>query len=214
MAPGFACRWLLPRLARFRDRHPAVEVRIEAEDRLANFAGDGVDLAIRCGQGNYPGLRSELLMSDSVFPVCSPALIAGGRLPERPQGLLDHVLLHDSRTDDDGGGGGWHDWFKSAGLRLQHLDGPRFSNAHLTVEAAIGGLGIALGRATLVSDDLAAGRLLRPLRHAAPTIFSYYLVRPPEDAVSPRRAAFIAWLRAEATAWRMAACRDPDLRVA
>lgn len=205
-APGFACRWLLPRLVRFRARHPDIEVRIEAEDRLANFVSDGIDLAVRCGQGTYPGLSAELLMPDAVFPVWSPELAARSPAVVRPDDLFDHLLLHDSRTERDGGGGAWHDWFRSAGLRAQRLDGPRFSNAHLAVEAAVSGLGVALGRATLVSNDLAAGRLLRPLRHAAPTTFSYYLVQRPAGFDNPPLAAFVAWLRNEAEAWRSAEC--------
>src|SRR5262249_24542889 len=104
----------------------------------------------------------------------------------------------------DGGGAGWHDWFTSAGLRVERLDGPRFSNAILRIEAAIGGLGIAIARATLVSDDVLEGRLVRPLRHETPTSFSYYLVRPPV-AIGPHLAAFVAWLREEADAWRVSA---------
>ena len=207
-APGFACRWLLPRLGRFRVRCPNIEVRIEAEDRLANFVSDGVDLAVRCGQGSYPGLSAELLLPDAVFPVWSPELAARGVPLARPEDLFGHLLLHDSRTEHDGGGGSWQDWFRSAGLRVQRLDGPRFSNAHLAVEAAISGLGLALGRATLVSDDLVAGRLLRPLRHAAPTTFSYYLVHRPAALVGPPLAAFVEWLRKEAEVWRAEACRS------
>jgi LysR family transcriptional regulator, glycine cleavage system transcriptional activator len=207
VAPGFACRWLLPRLARFRARYPDIEVRLEAEDRLANFAGDGVDLAIRCGKGTYPGLQADLLMSDAVFPVCNPTLLERGPRLVRPEDLFSHVLLHDSRTESDGGGSGWNHWFASAGLPVRRHDGPRFSNAHLAIEAAISGLGIALGRATLVNDELIEGRLVRPLRHAAPTIFSYYLVRRPASVLSPPLAEFVAWLREEAESWCASASR-------
>jgi LysR family glycine cleavage system transcriptional activator len=214
VAPGFACRWLLPRLVRFRERHPGIEVRLEAEDRLANFVGDGVDLAIRCGRGTYPGLRSELLTPDVVFPVCNAALLERDPPLAQPEDLLGHALLHDSRTEEDGGGCAWPDWFGSAGLRVQRLDGPRFSNAHLAIEAAIGGLGVALARATLVHDDLAEGRLRKPLRHAMPAPFSYYLVHSPKVAAGPQRDAFMEWLRAEVAAWRSAACRQLRMSVA
>ena len=202
VAPGFACRWLLPRLMRFRGAHPEIEVRIEAEDRLANFAGDGVDLAIRCGQGAYPGLNAELLLADAVFPVCNPTLIEGGPPLAEREDLLAHTLLHDSRTEHDGGGAAWQDWFASTGLRVEHLEGPRFSNAHLAIEAAIAGLGIALARATLTQDDLRAGRLVRPLLHTMPAPFSYYLVSRPAASVSPQLTALVEWLRREAEIWR------------
>jgi LysR family glycine cleavage system transcriptional activator len=209
VAPGFAGRWLLPRLVRFRERRPDIEVRIEAEDRLANFAGDGVDLAIRCGLGAYPGLSSELLTADAVFPVCNAAVAERGLPLAQPEDLLGHVLLHDSRTEQDGGGCTWQDWFRSAGLRVQRLDGPRFSNAHLAIEAAIGGLGIALARATLVNGDLVEGRLVRQLRHAMPAPFSYYLVHSPKAAAGSHRDAFVEWLRAEVAVWRSTACAHP-----
>jgi LysR family transcriptional regulator, glycine cleavage system transcriptional activator len=211
VAPGFACRWLLPRLVRFRERHPDIEVRIEAEDRLANFVSDGIDLAIRCGLGAYPGLSSELLMAAAVFPVCNAGVAERRLRLARPEDLLGHVLLHDSRTEQDGGGCAWQDWFRSAGLRVQRLDGPRFSNAHLAIEAAISGLGVALARATLVHDDLIEGRLLRPLRHALPAPFSYYLVHTPKAAGS-HLDAFVEWLRTEVAGWRSTAC--PQARVA
>jgi LysR family transcriptional regulator, glycine cleavage system transcriptional activator len=209
VAPGFACRWLLPRLGRFHERHPGIEVRIEAEDRLANFTSDGVDLAIRCGLGAYPGLRAELLTADAVFPVCNAALAERGLPLAEPEDLLGHVLLHDSRTEQDGGGCTWQDWFRSAGVRVQRLDGPRVSNAHLAIEAAINGLGVALARATLVNDDLAEGRLVRPLRHAMPTPFSYHLVHSPKADAGSHLAAFVEWLRAEVAAWRSTACASP-----
>jgi LysR family glycine cleavage system transcriptional activator len=209
VAPGFAGRWLLPRLGRFRERHPEIEVRIEAEDRLANFTSDGVDLAIRCGLGTYPGLRSELLTADAVFPVCNVAVAERGLPLAQPEDLLGHVLLHDTRTEQDGGGCTWQDWFRSAGLRVQRLDGPRFSNAHLAIEAAVNGLGIALARAALVNDDLVEGRLVRPLRHAMPAPFSYYLVHSPKASAGSHLEAFVEWLRAEVAVWRSTACPRP-----
>jgi LysR family glycine cleavage system transcriptional activator len=212
VAPGFAGRWLLPRLGRFRERHPDIEVRIEAEDRLANFAGDGVDLAIRCGLGAYPGLSSELLTADAVFPVCNAAVAERGRPLTQPEDLLGHVLLHDSRTEQDGGGCTWQDWFRSAGLRVQRLDGPRFSNAHLAIGAAVSGLGVALARATLANDDLVEGRLVRPLRHAMPAPFSYYLVHSPKAVAGSHLDAFVEWLRAEVAVWRSTSC--PQARMA
>jgi len=209
VAPGFAGRWLLPRLGRFHQRHPDIEVQIEAEDRLANFTSDGVDLAIRCGLGRYPGLRSELLTADAVFPVCSAAAAERGPPLAQPEDLLGHVLLHDTRTEQDGGACTWQDWFRSAGLSVQRLDGPRVSNAHLAIEAAVNGLGVALARATLVNDDLAEGRLVRPLRHAMPTPFSYYLVHSPKAAAGSHLDAFVEWLRAEIAAWRSTVCARP-----
>ncbi|HIP78843.1 MAG TPA: LysR family transcriptional regulator, partial [Kiloniellaceae bacterium] len=75
--PSLAAKWLLPRMPRFRDRHPDIDVMISANNKLVDFADDSVEMAIRYGAGNYPGLQVDLLLSDEVFPVCSPALLKG-----------------------------------------------------------------------------------------------------------------------------------------
>ena len=97
--PSFAARWLVPRLTRFRADHPDVEVRVSADDRLADFDRDDVDEAIRYGRGDYPGLKSDRFLSEELFPVCSPDLLA--RLPlDRPEDLGRHTLLHDDMRID------------------------------------------------------------------------------------------------------------------
>ncbi len=203
IAPSFASKWLLPRLGRFRERCADVEIRIEADERHADLAADGIDLAIRFGRGVYPGLSTALLMRDVVFPVCSPALLERGLPLRQPKDLLQHVLLHDAGAEHDGSGEDWRDWFRSAGLPVLRLEGPRFSPGQLALQAAATGLGVALGRGSLVQDDLAEGRLARPLNHAVPTGFSYYLVQRPRPIPNRHLAAFIDWLHEEVKLWRL-----------
>jgi LysR family transcriptional regulator, glycine cleavage system transcriptional activator len=199
---AFASKWLLPRLARFQERYPEIEIRIAAEDRLADFVSDGVDLGIRFGRGIYPGLSATLLMPDIVFPVCSPALLNDGDAPlTSAEDLLCCTLLHDVTTEHDGSGCDWRSWFEAAGLLTERLEGLRLSPGKLVLEAAINGLGVALGRATLVNDDLAEGSLVRPLQHSMATTFSYYFVQRPKAEACEHLSAFIEWLREEAAAW-------------
>jgi len=201
VTPDFATKWLLPRLTRFQDKFPEIEVRITAEHRFADFVTDGVDLGIRFGSGLNPGLSTMLLMPDIVFPVCSPAMLQKGARPGSPADLLQSELLHDATAEHDGSGCDWRHWFEQAGVMIERLDGLRLSPAKLAVESAIDGLGVALARATLIGNDIIEGRLARPLPHAATTVFSYYLVHRQKPKLDCHVADFIDWLRAEAAIW-------------
>src|SRR5882757_6099208 len=119
---SFAARWLMPRLYRFRRTHGDIDVRVAMSERLADFVRDGIDIAIRCGGGQYPGLSAELLMKEDHFPVCSPKLLKG-RYPLRtPANLARHTLLHDVFTVD------WAIWLHSAGIdNVDPHRGPTFS---------------------------------------------------------------------------------------
>ena len=99
--PSFAAKWLLPRLSRFRRRHPEIDVLVSATHGLADFRRDDVDLAIRFGRGTYPGLHSLLLMADEVFVVCSPKLLEDGPPLREPADLRHFTLLHDSTTEGE-----------------------------------------------------------------------------------------------------------------
>lgn len=211
VAPSFAGQWLVPRLIRFRQRCPELEICLEADASHADFSTGQVDLAIRFGRGAYPGLTTSLLMHDEVFPVCSPSYLTAGMRLEHPSDLLHAVLLHDATAEADGSGEDWRHWFRSAGLTIARLDGPRFKPGQLALQAASAGLGMALGRASIVGDDFSAGRLVRPIDHAVPTAFWSYLVHQRQH-VSPHLATFITWLRQEVDLWRPAfRNRIPDV---
>ena len=189
---SFAARWLMPRLFRFRRGHGDIDVRVATSERLADFVGDGIDIAIRCGGGQYPGLSAELLMKEDHFPVCSPKLLEG-RYPLRtPADLARHRLLHDVFTVD------WAIWLHSAGIDdLDPHHGPTFLSSDHAIQAAVQGEGVVLGRSALVADDLAAGRLVRPFEFSLPAGFAYYVVYPPRALQRPNVKAFRDWLMAE-----------------
>jgi LysR family glycine cleavage system transcriptional activator len=189
---GFAGRWLVPRLYRFHAAHGDIDVRVATTGKLANFLGDGIDIAIRYGGGDYPGLTSEFLKAEEVFPVCSPKLMAGTHPLRKPEDLKHHTLIRDSYPID------WAAWLASAGVKgVNAKKGLTFDSYTFAVEAAVQGEGVALGRTMLVEADLAAGRLIRPFNHSLAATSSFYVVYPP-DAIRHRKVkAFRDWLFTE-----------------
>jgi LysR family glycine cleavage system transcriptional activator len=185
----------MPRLSRFRQLHGDIDVRVSMSERLADFVSDGIDLAIRCGGGRYPGLTSELLMTEDHFPVCSPKLLKA-RWPLRsPADLLRHTLLHDVFTVD------WAIWLRRAGIEnVNSHQGPTFLSSDHAIQAAIQGEGVVLGRSALIADELAAGRLVRPFELSLPASFAYYAVCPPRALKRPSVKTFRDWVIAEARA--------------
>jgi len=190
---SFAAAWLVPRLGRFRAAHPDVDVRITISDRLVDFARDDVDLGIRYGRGHYPGLRVVRLLTEDIFPVCSPALLRGDNPLRSPADLQHHTLLHDDMRED------WRMWLMAAGVAgVDPTRGPAFSHSHLVFQAAADGQGVALGRGALVAQDLAAGRLVKPFDISLAADFAYYVVTSETAAAQPKIAAFRDWLLEEA----------------
>jgi len=201
MLPSVASRWLVPRLSRFHARNPDIELQVIADPSLLDLRSAAIDVAIRFGRGAYPGYAATVLMPDSVFPVCSPRLIAKHGPVNSIEDLLDLPLLHDSATEGDGSGSDWRSWLNHLDLGdLSWHNGQRFSDAGLLIEAAMLGLGVALGRASLVSDLVTDGTLVCPLPLSAPTAFSYHLLALPEAAALPKIVRFREWLQAEAAA--------------
>ena len=190
---SFAASWLVPRLRRFRERHPEIEVRVTTSDRLVDLEHEGVDLAIRYGQGHYPDLHVERLLTEDFFPVCSPALLAGPHPLRQPKDLRHHILLHDDMTVN------WAVWLRVAGIVGVDPDrGPYFQHSYLVLAAAMNGEGVALGRSALVADALADGRLIKPFDISLPADYAYYVCCPKAQAERPAVAAFRAWLHEEA----------------
>lgn len=197
--PSFAMRWLVPRLGRFRDAQPDIDIRVLAEANLSNLRGGAADLAIRFGRGNYPEMHVVKLMADMVFPVANPELAKRVGQINAPAEIRRFPLLHDQGAESDGSGADWTSWLTHVGAPdVPCGDGIRFNRADLMLEAAASGLGLGLARRSLVGADLAAGRLVRVLPHEAPTVFSYFLVCLPELAERPSQAAFRAWVMGEA----------------
>jgi LysR family glycine cleavage system transcriptional activator len=205
VAPAFGGAWLVPRLGRFRARHPEIDLRIISTTRLADFDRDGVDLAIRHGLGRYPGLHSERIAAVELVSVCAPAVL-NGRTPRKPADLLKLPLLHDHDRSD------WPLWFAAHGVtHASHLAGPSFNDLVLLVHAAVAGQGVALVPAVTVERELNSGALVQALKIAWPLDFAYWAVSPTEAANRPKVAAFREWLLAEAATDRAAAvCEEKE----
>jgi LysR family glycine cleavage system transcriptional activator len=192
---SLAAKWLLPRMTAFQEAHPGLDVRITTSTTLVDFRNGDVDAAIRWGRGHWPGVRAEWLMTDEAFPVCSPALLEGKRPLRTPEDLRDHVLLHTSTYEDD-----WRQWLTAAGLPsdISRSRGVTFDLILMTVQAAIDGIGVAMGRTSYVQDDIAKGRLVVPFNIALPADAGFYLVSPEGAAEPPKLKAFRQWLIASA----------------
>lgn len=192
---SFAAKWLLPRLAEFQEREPTIDVRITTSTDLVDFRRDNVDAAIRYGRGRWPGLDATWLMADELFPVCSPTLLVGPHPLRGPADLAHHVLLHTSGYADD-----WRLWLTAAGLPPEAAVRPglSFDLSLMTVQAAIDGLGVAIGRTSYVKDDIDKGRLVVPFDVVLPADAGFYLVSPAPAARSAKLAAFADWLVAAA----------------
>jgi LysR family glycine cleavage system transcriptional activator len=199
--PSFAARWLIPRLGSFRERCPGIEVRVVASVALADFQRDGIDVAIRFGAGHYPGLYSELLMAEEVYPVCSPRLLENGPPLRAPDDLRHYTLLHDLPDPNGVHELDWVKWLIAVGARgVDATRGPRFTYTHMSLQAAIAGQGVALATSVLIGDDLATGRLVRPLRESILSPFRYYLVCAEPALRLPKVAAFRTWTIEQAAA--------------
>jgi LysR family transcriptional regulator, glycine cleavage system transcriptional activator len=202
--PSFAHRWLGPRLPGFAAAHPEVELTVRAEARAVDFARDPVDVGVRYGRGVYPGLHVRLLLTEEVFPVCTPALAVGPPPLRRLEDLRHHVLLHERGSPEPSMD--WATWLREAGVEgAGAARGPGFTDDAMLVEAAVRGMGVALGRSALVADELAAGRLVRPLALARPAECAYYAVTREGRERHPRVRAFLGWLEGQAAAARAAA---------
>ncbi|HZZ36890.1 MAG TPA: transcriptional regulator GcvA [Caulobacteraceae bacterium] len=199
-APSFAAKWLVPRLGRFEEAHPQVDVWLSADMDLVDFAAGEVDLAVRYGAGRYPALEAIKLMTETVIPVASPDLIAANPLNE-PSDLARHILLHDGSPDADDSCPDWSMWLAARGVKgVDGNRGPRFNQSSLVIEAAVGGRGVALAKRTLAQDDLEAGRLIVPMQITTAVDFAYYVVHPKAKGRLPQVKAFVNWITAEAAA--------------
>jgi LysR family glycine cleavage system transcriptional activator len=193
---SLAAKWLLPRLSAFQEANPGLDVRITTSPGLVDFKSGDVDAAIRYGRGHWPGTRTEWLAADELFPVCSPALREGDSPLRCPEDLAHHTLLHTSGGFDDD----WRLWLTAAGLpsNISKQPGQTFDLILLTVQAAIDGSGVAMGRTAYVEADIAKGRLVVPFKVTLPSDAGFYLVTPEARADPPKLAAFRQWLKVSA----------------
>ncbi|MCG5240830.1 transcriptional regulator GcvA [Azospirillum doebereinerae] len=191
--PSFAAKWLVPRLTRFQKRFPDLDVRVQSTSLMVDFARHDVDLAIRFGNGDWPDLHVERLLTEDIFPVGHPSLLDGDCPLVCPEDLRHHTLLHDDYRIS------WAMWCRAAGIEGLDVErGPRFDDSSFTLQAAINGHGVALARGALVADDIANGRLVRLFDVRLPGSVAYYVVSPPHYLSRPKVKAFRDWLFEEA----------------
>lgn len=192
--PSFASRWLMPRLIRFMDANPGLEVNVTATTALADFREDEVDVAIRFGVGPWAGVECERFLDDEFFPVASPAMLKRGA-PRSPSDLLGLRIIREDRDL-------WDEWFQAAGVSAgKRLEGgPRFNDSTYALQAAARGEGVALARRSIVAEDLERGTLERLFDVAFSSPYHYWFVSPRELAAAPKVRRFRDWVRTELAA--------------
>jgi len=212
-APSFSSHWLMPRLHRFVTGHPDIDVQVST--RMRQFSrlprgqrgdfesvlgwADEVDVVVVFGNGDYPGMRVDRLLSLSITPLCSPALLEGPNALRKPADLKKHKLLHDDRGLMYGGHAFWDMWLDKA--RVTDADssrGPHFTHSILALEAAMAGEGIVASTPELAATDIANGRLVAPFGTRVPLTASYYVVS--NELASKRGVVgiFRDWIHEEA----------------
>lgn len=190
VAPAFASKWLLPRLSRHFERHPDVLLRIDASTRLTDPGRSDVDIAVRMGTGDWPGLHAEKLLGLEIFPVCAPALAAGLKTPADLAGTWEIV--------DENAMFSWEPWFRAAGSApVARLAGAHFTDPILCLDSAVAGHGVMLAWQLLAADALADGRLVAPFGVRVPIELGYYVVTAGARGESRNVRNFKAWLRDE-----------------
>ncbi len=196
-SPNFAAKWLVHRLGRFSETHPGIDLRVSASVQHIDFAREDIDLAIRHGDGQWPGMHVIRLCTEELFPVCSPKLLKGRGALRLLRDVKHHTLLHTNDTNN------WENWLARVDARVGvgGVDAKRgiiFNQASMAIDAAVDGQGIALARTALASWDLISGRLVRPFRQAFDAPYAFWIVCPKSTAALPKILAFRDWLLKEA----------------
>jgi LysR family glycine cleavage system transcriptional activator len=186
--PTFATKLLVPRIGDFERRNPRVSLRLAASYKLIDFATElDIDVAIRLGRGNWPGVHATRLTASHVFPVCNPSV---ARKLRQPLDIVRQRRLVDNTIYDE-----WGRWFKAAGAADEPGDTRQIDDDNMLLQAAIEGHGVMLARAIIAQDDLDTGRLVRPFDVSVLSSFQYYFVCLPERLEEPDIQAFYVWVR-------------------
>ncbi len=190
--PSFAANWLVPLVAEFEANHPGLSLRLASSYEVVDFAEQpDIDVAIRYGRGEWPGVEAHLLVDEVIFPVCSPAVAA--RL-KHPSDLRNEKLLIEDPGWDE-----WSTWARAAGVEFSRDQIHRLSDDfNVQFQAASQGQGVALGRRLLVANDLRAGKLVCPFPLVVPGTVQYHFVAPPERFAEPALASLLSWMQSAA----------------
>ena len=184
----FATGWLLARLPSFHAAHPFVDLRIQTNNNRVDLAGEGLDFAIRFGDGSWRSTNATWLVAAPLSAVCAPQI---GERIDRPEDLGEETLLRSYRADE------WPRWFAAAGVPCPALKGPVFDSSVIMAEAAAEGAGVALLPVAMFARELARGRLVRPFNTDV-SIGDYWLTSLKSRAETDAMRAFRSWIVAAA----------------
>jgi len=203
-SPSLSTKWLLPRLASFIDAHPEIELRLDGTNEPTTFQRENVDLEIRHGTGQWPGLFMEGLAEERFWPVCAPSVAEAASL-DAPE-LLRFRLIHSVKSQAQ-----WSHWFDSAGVNAtERWRRVLFDRTHMAVDAATAGFGIALESDLMMWSELKTGRLVCPVRNPpALSLTTQWVTCPPDHLRLGKVKTFLAWLMHQRETWR--AERDQTL---
>ena len=193
VSPNFAARWLVNRLGDFATAHPDIDLRVSATMEHIDFASADLDVAVRHGDGDWPNVHITRLIREEIYPVLSPSLLERGPPLTEPDDLQHYTLLHDLSSRD------WPVWLEMAGASQVNAErGPFFNMTAMALDAAVTGQGVALARRALATQDLLAGRLVRPFPQTMTSERGYFIVCHNASADRPKVTRFRDWLLSEA----------------
>ena len=202
--PSFLAKWLTPRLPRLQQRYPDIQLSLVAEDSNQALDPSDFDLAVDLNDGSYPGMLSTPLLDEQIFPVCSPSLLRGRPPLHGPADLVHYPLLHDiTAWRGSSEYAEWEFYLEGIGAGGQDVRrGHTFNRNHLTIEAAIAGIGVAIARRTLLNDELERGTLIIPFGVPVPNHKRYVVLYLPGGLNQPGARAVHDWLVEEAQGFR------------
>ncbi|WP_340118462.1 LysR substrate-binding domain-containing protein [Pelagibius sp. 7325] len=193
VAPYFSACWLTPRIMRFVQQHPMIDLRLHHAYQPPDYRHDLIDLGINWGEGHWPGVTAEPVLDGALTPLCSPVYLQRYGDLRRPDDLLRHRLFYEFQVED------WSAWFAAAGVALVgEPDATRLDDSSALRRAALDGHGVALFFRALAQEDLAVGSLVEPFDCAVDTGSRYYLNYPSGRDLTAAAKTFCRWLRAEA----------------
>ena len=192
--PAFTAKWLAPRLYEFARAHPEIELRFSASLKMMDFDRDEVDVAIRFGYGPDTGIYSLPLSNEWLTPVMTPEMAAEFPTPES---LRDAPLIFDESIAFLDPPCDWATWFRVAGVDHTPVQGAHFSQADHAVDAALAGVGVVLGRRSLVIKDVYEGRLAAPFALAISTRAHFRFLCQQGSENRPQIRAFREWILSE-----------------
>lgn len=194
--PTVATKWLLPRLDNFLEKYPEIDIRINGSSEPADFSKDSVDLEIRHGNGHWPGLNAERLAKEQFIPVCSPRLIPPRSITAAE--LLNFRLIHSVKAQVQ-----WQDWLMQSDLNDQHIEHRiSFDRSHMSIDAAVQGIGVALESNFMMFNELQTGSLDIPVVDSLPIpAVTQWLVCPPDNMRKREVRKFMEWISQQAYDW-------------